>query len=182
MKSSSVVVPVPPSLATALTPAGSEAYPTMSWPPRINRRAMLPPIRPSPTIPSCMRSSSVSPLTPLTSRSVLTLGGHSSRAPDELAEDAAVGDDHHGGGAEKEARVDDAGNRADRLLEPHRVVDRARRAIEDHVEIVGHERPLVQHPQCRLELEVFQATPAERRRERKDLHRKRTARPERLDQ
>src|SRR6266566_7138800 len=56
-KSSSVVVPVPPSLPIALTPAGSAAYPTISWPPLIRRRAMLAPIRPSPTIPSCMRSS-----------------------------------------------------------------------------------------------------------------------------
>src|SRR5439155_339463 len=57
-KSSSAVVPVAPSLAIALTPAGSDAYPTISWPPRIRRRAMLAPIRPSPTIPTCMESSS----------------------------------------------------------------------------------------------------------------------------
>src|SRR5262247_774651 len=123
---------------------------------------MLPPIRPSPTIPSCIRSSypaaSMAPVASLVRRS--------SRPPDELADDAAVGDDHHGGGAEEEARVDDAGNRADRLLEPRCVVDWARRTVEDHVEVVGHERTLVQHPQRRLQLEVFEAAPAERGRER----------------
>src|SRR5712692_5781058 len=52
--SSSAVVPVAPSLAIALTPAGSDAYPMISWPPRIRRRTMLAPIRPSPTIPICI--------------------------------------------------------------------------------------------------------------------------------
>src|SRR5438552_6866854 len=57
-KSSSSVVPPAPSLAIALTFAGSVAYPTTSWPPRIRRRAMFAPILPSPTIPTCMESSS----------------------------------------------------------------------------------------------------------------------------
>src|SRR2546422_3555556 len=57
-KSSSSVVPLAPSLAIALTFAGSVAYPTTSWPPRIRRRAMFAPILPSPTIPTCMESSS----------------------------------------------------------------------------------------------------------------------------
>src|SRR3989442_5035304 len=57
-KSSSSVVPLAPSLAIALTFAGSVAYPTTSWPPRIRRRAMFAPILPSPPIPTCMESSS----------------------------------------------------------------------------------------------------------------------------
>src|SRR4029453_7499803 len=97
------------------------------------------------------------------------------RLPDELAERVAIGDDDHVGGAEEEARVDDAGDRADPLLETGRILDRARVAVEDHVEVVGHERTLVLHPQGRLEPEVLQAPPAERGRERQDLDRKRAA-------
>src|SRR5439155_1035937 len=52
-KSSSSVAPLAPSLAIALTFAGSLAYPTNSWPPRISRRAMFAPILPSPPMPTC---------------------------------------------------------------------------------------------------------------------------------
>src|SRR5712692_8680524 len=53
-KSSSVTVPTAPSPATSWTVFALLAYATTSWPPRMSRRAMLPPIRPRPTIPICM--------------------------------------------------------------------------------------------------------------------------------
>src|SRR4030095_3964764 len=61
------------------------------------------------------------------------------RFPDELAERVAIGDDDHVGGAEEEARVDDAGDRADPLLETGRVLHRARVGVADYIEIVRSE-------------------------------------------
>src|SRR5436309_6987658 len=55
-KSFSVVVPFAPSLTSCCTSLESVAKPTTSCLPRRSRRAMLPPIRPSPTIPICMVS------------------------------------------------------------------------------------------------------------------------------
>src|SRR5439155_11847434 len=134
---------------------------------------MLPPIRPSPTIPICMRPPVrlyACPCRP------------SSPLPDELADRVAVGDDDPVSGAQEESRVDDTGDRADRLLESRRVVDRADGAVEDHVEVVGHERALLLHSHGGLELEVLQPPPAEGYRKRQDLDRKRAPTAENLDQ
>ena len=49
--------PVAPSPAERCTAAASRSYATIVCPPRISRVVMLAPMRPSPTIPSCMRYS-----------------------------------------------------------------------------------------------------------------------------
>src|SRR5215831_5661914 len=207
-KSSSVVVPFAPSPASSFTPAGSAAYPTISWPPRIRRRAILPPIRPSPTIPSCIPSScprsrdsdvlgadlyrrASAPFIGADRYRRASAGGApaprrpaartSAPSPDELADRGAVGDDDHVGGAQEEPGIDDAGDRVNLFLELLGVVDRPRVAVENHVEVVGHERPLVLHAQGRLQLELLQTASAERDRERHDLDRQRAARSQRLD-
>src|SRR2546429_6865779 len=89
---------------------------------------MLPPIRPSPTIPICMRPPVrlyACPCRP------------SSPLPDELADRVAVGDDDPVGGAQEESRVDDTGDRADRALESRRAADRPHGAVEDPADVVG---------------------------------------------
>src|SRR5262249_4790939 len=53
-KSSSEEEPMAPSLPNSATVCGLRSETTHSCPPRISRRTMLPPIRPSPTIPSCI--------------------------------------------------------------------------------------------------------------------------------
>src|SRR3989454_4595335 len=195
-KSSSAVVPVAPSLGIAWPPAGSDAYPTISWPPRIKRRAMLAPIRPSPTIPTCMESSSrlegrpsrASPAftsLPRCTRSARRpRSWRPSRRPpaNELANGPAVRHEDRVGGGEEEARVDDAGDRKDRPLEGRRVLDRTHRAVDDHVEVVGHERTLLVRPQRGLQSEVLEPPPAEGERERHDLHREPATSAESLDQ
>src|SRR5207249_4131938 len=103
---------------------------------------MLPPIRPSPTIPICMRP-------PV--RLYACQCRPSSPLPDELPDRVAVGDDDPVGGAQEESRVDDTGDRADRALESRRVADRSHGAVEDHVEVVGHERALLLHSHGGLE-------------------------------
>src|SRR5207244_2830285 len=142
-------------------------------PPVRNVRAMLPPIRPSLTIPLCRRPPVrlyACPCRP------------SSPLPDELADRVAVGDDDPVGGAQEESRVDDTGDRADRALESRRVADRSHGAVEDHVEVVGHERTLLLHSHGGLEPEVLEPSPAEGHRERQDLDRERAPTAENLDQ
>src|SRR4029079_8203661 len=53
----SELAPVAFSLARSSTAFGKTSNTTHSWPPRISRRTMLEPIRPKPTIPSCIRIS-----------------------------------------------------------------------------------------------------------------------------
>ena len=52
--SCSVVAPVAPSSASCLTCDSVWSYATTRWPSRISRRLRFAPIRPSPTMPSCM--------------------------------------------------------------------------------------------------------------------------------
>ena len=52
--SCSVAAPVAPSPTSCLTCASVWSYATTRWPSRISRRLRLAPIRPSPTMPSCM--------------------------------------------------------------------------------------------------------------------------------
>src|SRR6478752_4271836 len=54
-KSSSELAPVAPSAASPATALESLSYTTDVWPFLINRRTMLPPIRPRPIMPSCIR-------------------------------------------------------------------------------------------------------------------------------
>jgi hypothetical protein len=51
------VVALAPSPASRVAAAGSTSYTQQSCPPASSRRVMFAPIRPSPTIASCMRSS-----------------------------------------------------------------------------------------------------------------------------
>ncbi len=54
-KSSSESPPVAPSPARVATASGLTSKTTHSWPSRIRRRTKFAPIRPRPTMPSCMR-------------------------------------------------------------------------------------------------------------------------------
>ena len=53
-KSSSELEPVAPSPASSCTTSAFTSYTTHRWPSRIRRRTRLAPIRPSPTMPSCI--------------------------------------------------------------------------------------------------------------------------------
>src|SRR6476620_8156368 len=54
-KSSSELAPLAPSAASPATALESLSYTTDVWPFLISRRTMLPPIRPRPIMPSCIR-------------------------------------------------------------------------------------------------------------------------------
>src|SRR5947209_12071066 len=53
-KSCKDALPVAPSFPNACTTSAERSLTTHSWPLRMSRRTMLPPIRPSPTIPNCI--------------------------------------------------------------------------------------------------------------------------------
>ena len=55
-RSSSEEAPVAPSPSSSEIASGLTSKATISWPSRIRRLAMLAPMRPSPTIPSCIHN------------------------------------------------------------------------------------------------------------------------------
>src|SRR6476659_2516364 len=75
-KSSSESAPVAPSPASVATASGLTSKTTHSWPSRMSRRTRFAPIRPSPTMPSCIVvllsvSRSVGPQAPVAANQVV---------------------------------------------------------------------------------------------------------------